>query len=896
MESRPSRTRSGPHRLVTLGRLTLLAPDGAEDPSLGTRRRKLAVLAYLALRGRPATRDHLAALFWGGRDDDRARNSLSDALSHLRRVLGREAVVTRGDEVSLAADATLVVDAIELAVSVAAKDWARAIALYGGPFLDCVYVDDAPEFEQWSAGEAERLRRLFTRACAPLALTLAQSRQWEACADLAARWLAAEPASTDAMLYRLNALKAPGTIEARTVALAEHDRMRARLADELGIGMDPAVERLATSIRAELPPMVLPATAAAHPTPLPTPDTPSTASRPAARTQVAAATQATRVPRRTRAPLAAVFGAAVVILGASAYGARHSAERVRPVLAVLPFENLGQPSDAYFADGLTDEVRTRLTAISGLQVIGGTSARQYKGTTKTPRDIARELGATYLLTGSVRWERTAAGGRVRVSPELVRASDQADVWAEPVEGSLDDVFALQAQVAERVAAALDVALLAPERRTVVARPTTNLAAYDAYLRGIASVSSATWFSAAARRATQAEFERAVTLDPTFAAAYARLAASYLHDFEQAGDSATAVVARARTRAAVERAWALDSTLVESRLARAGYLSETGDRAEAARLVRGAARVAPDNVEVLGALGSLEFGEGRYEEAVATHRRAAILDPRAANDWGSMAGELDRLRRYDEAIAAREREIALVPNSDVAYAAQASSYLLWRGDTAMARRTIERGSPTLPWVVRLPGGIAGNAVWAHLLPATVFHARDTLTLAGYLAGAGGIAPELYHLVKLRHHLQNQQLDLARAHADSLVSLLAPVVQRRGDAHWFFGWFSRRSVLAEAYATLGRAADAARETDRYVVETRASEAAREQAQPEQLCHALYNAAYVDAQIGRKDVAVARLAEALPLQCGMRLSRALLRVDPSWTPLRGYPPFEALLAARE
>src|SRR4051794_39679412 len=90
------------HRLVTLGRLTLLAPSGGEEPSIGTRRRKLAVLAYLAIRARPVTRDHLATLFWGGKDDERARNSLSDALSHIRRVLGREAIVTRGEEVALA--------------------------------------------------------------------------------------------------------------------------------------------------------------------------------------------------------------------------------------------------------------------------------------------------------------------------------------------------------------------------------------------------------------------------------------------------------------------------------------------------------------------------------------------------------------------------------------------------------------------------------------------------------------------------------------------------------------------------------------------------------------------------------------------------------------------------
>ncbi|HTJ22185.1 MAG TPA: BTAD domain-containing putative transcriptional regulator [Gemmatimonadaceae bacterium] len=877
--------------------MTLLAPNGTEDPSLGTRRRKLAVLAYLALRARPSTRDQLATMFWGGKDDERARNSLSDALSHLRRVLGRETLVTQGDEVCLATNTGLVVDALELSEAVEAQDWGRATTLYGGSFLEGVHVDDALEFEQWSAAEGERLRRLFTRACAPLALTLVKVQDWEGCADLAARWLAAEPASTQAALYRLNALKAPGTTAALAAALAEYERLRTRLAEDLGIGLDAAVDRLAACIRAELPPVVssLPAApqmriASAHATP------PAVTPHPA---YAVADAPVRRVPStllHTWRRFAALLAVIVAIVGAAAYGTRHTTAEARPVLVVLPFENLGAPGDAYFADGLTDEVRARLTEISGIRVIGGTSARQYKGTTKAPRDIARELGATYLLTASVRWERTPAGGRVRVSPELVRATDQANVWAEPVEGRLEDVFEMQARVAERVAAALDVALLAHEQRSVIAHPTTNLAAHDAYLRGLASITRTSVFSAAARRATEAEFQRAIALDSTFAAAYAQLAKSYLHELSQGGDSAAMVAARDRARAAVQRAWALDSMDVEVRLARARYFFETDDRPACERTVRAAARDAPNNVDVVEMLGEVEESAGRFEAAVEVYQRATMLDPRSVEAWSSLGGSLDNLRRYEESIAAREREIGLVPNHEVAYAAQASIYLLWRGDTATARRTLERASPALPWVTRLPGGIAGNAVWTHVLPPAVLRARDTLTLAGYLAGAGGIAPELYHLMKLRHYLQRGRAELARAQADSLVSELEPALQRGSDMKWFFGWFSRRSLLAEAYATLGRGAEAGRQTDLYVEEAREPLRTGRITANFQLCHALHNAAYVDALVGRKDVAVARLSEALRLPCGVRVSRALLRIEPSWSPLRGYAPFETLLSARD
>jgi TolB-like protein/DNA-binding SARP family transcriptional activator len=885
MESSSAHSRPPHHRLVTLGRLTLLGPDGAEDPSLGTRRRKLAVLAYLAMRDRPVTRDLLATLFWGGRDEDRARNSLSDALSHLRRVLGREAIVTRGDEVALADDAPLAVDARELREAVASEDWARAVSLYAGPFLDGVHVDDAPELEQWRSADAERLRRLFTAACAPHVQSLAQARAWESCAEVAARWLNAEPASTEAALHRLRALAAPGTTAARAAALAEYERLRARLAEEMGIGVDATVQRLAASIRAELPPVASPA-----PEALPVAAPAIDAQPPVAR----AGSSERAWPRRMRVPLTALVGVLAVIGIAAANGMRHPVDERRPVLAVLPFENVGAASDAYFADGLGDEVRARLTGISGLQVIGGASARQYRGSTKSPREIARELGATHLLTGSVRWERTPDGrGRVRVSPELVRAADQSNLWASSVEGPLDDVFAMQAQVAERVAAALDVTLLAHEQRAVAGRPTMNLAAYDAYLRGMASASRAQVFSAAARRATERELQRAVELDPTFAMAHAQLARSYLHAVFASGDRARTEDARERARAAIERAWALDSSLVLTRLVRADFLSLTGDREAADRLVRATARLAPNDAATLGAVADVEFRAGRYEAALAANRRAMMLDPRAVEAWLDLGGELDRLRRYEEAMAVREREIALVPGHEVAYAAQAADYLLWRGDTAAARRTLARAIGPLPWIVRLPGGVAGNAIWAGVLPAAVLRARDTLTLAGYLAGTGGIAPELYHLVKLRHAQQQRRAPTARAHADSLVRLIEPALGRAGDARWWYGWFSRRSVLAEAYATLGRASEAAGETDRYVAETREAERARGDVHPEQLCHALHNAAYVDALIGRAPVAVARLAEALGLPCGHRVSRALLRVDPAWAPLRGRPEFERLVA---
>ena len=873
-------------RLRVLGGIDLRGEDGAEVPGILSQSKRLALLVYLTLatpRGFHR-RDRLLALFWPELDASHARNALSQALHVLRRGLGEGVLVNRGDQEIGLAPGTLWCDAIAIEEAVAQERASEALELYRGDLLEGFFLTDAPaELERWLDAERARLRQLALSA----ALVATSKAEVQNHLPLALHWAgrasALAPYDERVVRQKLTILHRQGDRAGMLATLETFERM---LREDLEL--EPS-----TMLREHI--MALLSADAARSKVAPT-HLPEVAHQQVIASAPLGERPMWRAPKWKQPVLLATSALVALVIAIASLAARRASSvdvPEKPVLAVLPFENLGVAGDAYFADGVTDEVRARLTGISGLRVIGGVSARQYRGSTKSSREIARELGATHVLTGTVRWERTPTGGRVRVSPELIRASDQADIWAEPVEGSLEDVFAMQSRVAERVASALHVTLLARERHSVAARPTTNLAAYDAYLRGLASVSRASVFSAAARKRTEAEFLRAIALDSSFADAHAHLASSYLHELSQGGDSASMAAVREKARAAIERAWLLDSTSVDVRLIRADYFYYTDSSLAAESIVREAVRMAPDNVEVLEAFGDAEDRAGRYESAAAAYRRATALDPRATEAWSSLGGALDPSRRYDEAISAREQEIALVPDHDVAYAAQASDYLMWRGDTVAARRTLERGSISMPWLVRFPGGIAGNVVWARLLPPTVLRARDTLTLQGYLAGPGGIAPELYHLVKLRHHAQYGRSAAARAHADSLIRLLQPVLRHGVDRDWFFGWFSRRSVLAEAYATLGHNVEAARQTDRYVAEVRIPLQTGKVTTPEQLCHALYNAAFVDAQIGRKDVVTARLSEALRLPCGKRVSRALLRVDPSWDAIRGYPPFERLLA---
>src|SRR5262245_43438846 len=239
-------------RLVTLGRLTLIGATGEEDAALAKRRLKLAVLAVLAFARRPLARDTLLEMFWGEQDEERARHSLSNALSSLRRALGPGSITARDADVALAPDLPLDVDALQFSEAAESGDAAKAVEIYGGPFLEGVHVDESPEFDQWAFRERRRLEALFIKACGQQCVSLARSRRWLECRAVAARWIDAEPLSPDAALFLLNAVKAPGTRVALGQALDEFERIRTRLAREFDLAPELNVRELAERLREQL--------------------------------------------------------------------------------------------------------------------------------------------------------------------------------------------------------------------------------------------------------------------------------------------------------------------------------------------------------------------------------------------------------------------------------------------------------------------------------------------------------------------------------------------------------------------------------------------------------------------------------------------------------------------
>jgi TolB-like protein/tetratricopeptide (TPR) repeat protein len=352
------------------------------------------------------------------------------------------------------------------------------------------------------------------------------------------------------------------------------------------------------------------------------------------------------------------------------------------MVAVLPFENLGAPNDEYFADGMTDELTGRLTKLPGLAVIARTSTIQYKKTTKPIKQIAKELGVDFLVAGTVRWEKTADGsGTVRVGSQVIRASDGTHVWADQIDKPYGTaIFAIQSDIAEHVARAMDVTLHPSDQRVVREVPTTNLAAYDAYLRARTLLGQDFGQNWDTQRQASESLEQAVRLDPGFAAAHALLASVYvLLSTGYDASLGTGITGERRwemARAAADRALTVDSLSATAHgLLAAYYGTIAGDTARQRAELTLALRAEPSSPELLTALADALRLSGRKEEALRTLERALALDPRNAARWWSVAFFHLLDANVPAAKAAFDRALAIAPGEAVLYVGLAWLHLM-----------------------------------------------------------------------------------------------------------------------------------------------------------------------------------------------------------------------------
>lgn len=355
--------------------------------------------------------------------------------------------------------------------------------------------------------------------------------------------------------------------------------------------------------------------------------------------------------RRTlfRSPTFTVFALGVLLGGGAlfAWRAKHG-DGGGHGLAVLPFENVGGAEDAYFADGITEEVRGKLTSVPGLLVTARTSSNQYKGTKKSPVQIGDELGVEYILTGTIRWETAADGTRhVRVSPELVSVSTGATKWQQPFDEVMSDVFKVQSDIAEQVANALGVTLAAEVQQKLSARPTKNIAAYQEYLLGEKETEGMARSDGLSLAKGLPHYERAAALDTAFAEAWGRVSFVYAQNFNVNPSSDLAQ----KSEEASRRAMRLAPDDPQVRRAYSRYLRIVKhDLTAALAQVDTALLRDPNNVDLLSTSSSLSAANSRWDAAVTAAMRAAALDPRNPTAVSSVQRILHGVRRFAEADA------------------------------------------------------------------------------------------------------------------------------------------------------------------------------------------------------------------------------------------------------
>jgi TolB-like protein/Flp pilus assembly protein TadD/tRNA A-37 threonylcarbamoyl transferase component Bud32 len=586
-------------------------------------------------------------------------------------------------------------------------------------------------------------------------------------------------------------------------------------------------------------------------------------------------------PRRRLTRGTVVLGVALLgALGALlARGARGPASRSGSdarVLAVLPFRNLGRTEDRYFADGLTEELTGRLASLADLRVISRTSADQYAGSDKSLPDIGKELGADYLLEGSVEWEHPDSGaGRIRIRPRLVRASDDAQLWSLSYEAEPAGLLALQATVADRVRAALGLALGRGDRGGLDLGGTADVEAYDLYLRGNDYAGRGNT-EGALRSAIQL-YQEAVARDSAFARAWARLARVSLQIYWYHYDLTDARLAFARQ--AAETAARLAPDLPETHMA-LGFYHYWGrqDYAAAQQEFARALLGQPSNPDLLQALAYVERRRGDWPSSLEHFEAARRLDPRSGVRHFEVGDDALALHRYREAERAFEQAILLSPDWADPYVYKGWLYICWRGDftraRALLRQALARIEPERVVVAFSSGDLPSAS------PATSDRSFWPL-LDGVSASTFPGDQARYHIVKAEMESYRDRPAARRAHGDSAVRIAsAQAALAPDDARVL-----NRLALALAYA--GRTEEAIR-TGRRVVEL--APVTRDG----------YSGFYMAVALARIYADAGRAAEAVEVLRDLRphpgmLSAAALRSDPAWGAIRDRPAFQALLDER-
>jgi len=547
-------------------------------------------------------------------------------------------------------------------------------------------------------------------------------------------------------------------------------------------------------------------------------------------------------------------------------------------IAVLPFENLSRdPDNAFFTDGVQDQILSNLAQIADLKVISRTSVMQYKsGTSRNLREIGQQLGVARVVEGSVQ----RAANRVRVTAQLIDARNDAHLWAQTYDRDLADVFAIQSEIAKSIADQLQAKLSPNEKKTIEQPPTSDVTAFDLYSRA-KSLLLTTSFSAIGLANVQKGIDllnQAVARDPSFFLAQCELANAHDRFYFLGGDHTAARLALAE--AAIATAFRLRPDAGEVHLARAihlyrGYLDYNGALAE----LEIARRTLPNDPRVPELTGYIARRRGKQEEGLRNLERALELDPRNFFTLQQIALSYFQLHRYSEQETVLDRALAINPDHVDTKVARALVALDWKADTGPLHRTLEEIRAKDPEAIK-------NVADSWLLCALAERDAAAAETAIAALGENPYGDDTVRLYPPFGEALIARMTKDEAKAHSAFAAARSAQEKRVQAQPDYA--GALCVLGLIDAGLGRKEEALREGRR----------AMELLPPEKDhingCHMIEYFAINAGWVGEKELACEQLAKVAQLNGGT-VSYGRLKLLPYYDPLRGDPRFEKIVESQ-